>query len=256
MLDQATSDFRNSETISMKTKTPLFMNLRLPNKFLFYQLILTGATLATASAGTIYPVNNGFEQPDLGSGGLAYQYFPSSPGWTFFAANGNGIAANGSDFNLKGATNGNKDNGATSTVGQAAFLQGGDGTLAGGNFSQTLALPAEDWVLRFSLEGRANNDGANGVNVFLDGVQVGNTLFPANLGTFNDASVKLGNLTAGSHTIAFAGTVSEGDHTTFVDNVRLKTASVPDSGATLLLMLASVAASFGFNLLLRKRPEA
>jgi hypothetical protein len=88
----------------MKIKTPLFMivNLRLPNKFLFYLLTLTGAVLAVASAATIYPVNNGFEQPDLGSGGLAYQYSPSSPGWTFTPECCSGIAANGSDFNLAG----------------------------------------------------------------------------------------------------------------------------------------------------------
>jgi len=66
----------------------------------------------------IYPTNNGFEQPDLGSGCFAYQYSPGSPGWTFY---GGGIAANGSCFDVAGAPNGDNDNGATSTEGQAAL---------------------------------------------------------------------------------------------------------------------------------------
>jgi len=184
----------------------------------------------TASALTVYPINNGFEQPDLGSGCDAWQYTPTSPGWTFY---GGGIAANESCFDVAGATNGNNDNGATSTSGQAALLQGGDGTLAGG-FAQTLTLPAAgNWVLYFSLEGRPFYDGANGVNVFLDGVQAGSTLFPANLGSFNGASVNLGNLAAGSHTIGFAGTIPEGDHTTFVDNVRLANGATGDLFASI-----------------------
>jgi hypothetical protein len=86
-------------------------------------LVVFAATVLNASA-FIYPTNNGFEQPDLGSGPLSYSYSPIAPGWTFTPQCCSGIAANGSDFNLAGATNGNNDNGATSTSGQAAFLQG------------------------------------------------------------------------------------------------------------------------------------
>jgi len=212
-------------------------------------ILLSTVAFDIASATTIYPTNNGFEQPDLGKGGSAFEYSPSSPGWTFFGSiegvSGAGIAANGSSFNVAGATNGNKDNGATSTEGQAAFLQKGDGTLAGGSLSQTLTLPAGSWVLFFSLEGRPavmGTQGPNGVNVFLDGVQVGGPLFPANVDSFNDTNVSLGTLAAGSHTIAFAGNnVLGGDRTTFVDNVSLSTvATVADSVSTLALMLGSV----------------
>ena len=81
--------------------------------------------------------------------------------------------------------------------------------------------------------------GLNGVSVVLDGVQVGGTLFPANVGSFNDTNVNLGTLAAGSHTIAFAGNnVLDGDRTTFVDDVSLST--VPDSVSTVALMLGSV----------------
>jgi hypothetical protein len=106
-------------------------------------------------------------------------------------------------------------------------------------------LPAGSNALNFSLEGRSAPgqpfNGAVGVDIFLDGVQVGSTLFPANLGSFNNVSVNLGNLTAGSYTIAFAGDdpIPGADRTTFVDNVRI---SVPDSGGTFLLMLCSGAA--------------
>jgi hypothetical protein len=228
----------------MKTKTPLFMivNLRLPNKFLFYVLMLTGAAFAGASAATIYPVNNGFEEPDLGSG-AAYQ--PPAPGWTF--GGGAGIAANGSGFNVVGATNGNNDNGATSTFGQAAFVQSGDGTLVFAFFSQTLTLAAGSYTLNFSMEGRSTT-GADGVNVFLNGVQTGGTLLPASLTSFNDVSVNFGNLAGGSYTIAFAGDSPTGaDVTTFIDNVKI-VSTVPDSGGTLLLMLCS-----GSGLLMMRR---
>lgn len=219
----------------MKAKTRLLPFLAL--------ILLSTVPFNIASAITMYPTNNGFEQPDLG---LGFQYSPSSPGWTFFGSidgvSGAGIAANGSGFNLTGATNGNNDNGATSTEGQAAFLQKGDGTLSGGSFSQTFTLPAGSWVLSFSLEGRPpvnGTQGLNGVSVFLDGIQVGGTLFPANEGSFNDTNVSLGTLAAGSHTIAFAGdNVLGGDRTTFIDNVFLST--VPDSVSTLALMLGSV----------------
>ena len=224
------------------------MNLRLPNKFLFYLLTLTGAVLAAASAATIYPVNNGFEQPDLGSGDGAFQYDPVAPGWTFSPECCAGIAANGSGFNVMGATNFNNDNGATSTSGQAGFLQGGNGTLntTGSRawFSQTLTLPGGSTILDFSIEGRLAIDGgpggATGVDVFLNGVQIGGTLFPASLGSFNDVSVNLGNLAASSYTIAFAGDapILGADVTTFVDNVKI-VSGVPDSGGTLLLMLCS-----------------
>src|SRR5437667_7537094 len=174
----------------------------------------------------------GLNNPDLGSGCGAYQYNPSNPGWTF--TNSSGIAANESCFGVAGATNGNNANGTISTSGQAGLLQGGDGSLAGVSFSQTLSvLAAGNWVAYFSLEGRPYYDGPNGVNVFLDGAQVGNTLFPAALGSFNGASVNLGNVTAGNHTIGFAGTIPEGDHTTFVDNVRLAKGATGDLFASI-----------------------
>ena len=223
------------------------MYFRLPNKFLFCLLSITGAALVGASAATINPLNDGFEESDLGTG---YQYSPPSTSWTYHSAGGvagAGIAANGSAFGVTGATNGNY-NGATSTVGQAAFLQMGDGTLGanGSWISQMISLAAGSYNLNFSMEGRLGY-GANGVDVFVNGVQIGGTLFPANLGSFNDVSVNLGNLAAGSYTIAFAGEGANGrDVTTFIDNIGIFS-SVPDSGGTLLLMLSSAAGLFSMG---------
>ena len=184
-------------------------------------------------------MNNGFEEANLGNGFWAYQYSPPSTSWTY---NGlAGIAANGTAFGVTGATNGNY-NGATGPVGQAAFLQMGNGTLGqnGSYISQMISLAAGSYDLNFSMEGRLNY-GANGVNVFVNGVQIGGTLFAASLLSFNDVSLNLGNLAAGSYTIAFAGEGANGrDVTTFIDNIAI-VSSVPDSGGSFLLMLCSAA---------------
>ena len=88
----------------------------------------------------------------------------------------------------------------------------------------------------FALHQHGTN-GANGVNLFLDGVQIGSTLFPAHLGSFNNVAVNLGFLPGGDYTFAFAGTIPAefGDHTTFIDNVHVST-TVPDSGSTFFLL--------------------
>ena len=88
------------------------MYLRLPNKFLLCLLSITGAALVGASAATINPLNDGFEEANLGT--LGYQYSPPSTSWTYHSGSRAGIAANGSVFGVTGATNGNH-NGATST---------------------------------------------------------------------------------------------------------------------------------------------
>ena len=218
------------------------MYFRLPNKFLLFLLSITGAALVGASGATINPLNDGFEESDLGSGFRPISIPPLPPAGRI---NGlAGIAANGSAFGVTGATNGNH-NGATSSVGQAAFLQMGDGTIGqtGSYISQMISLAAGSYNLNFSLSGRLGY-GANGVNLFVNGVQIGSTLFPASLGSFNDVSVNLGNLTAGSYAIAFAGQGANGrDVTTFIDNIAI-VSSVPDSGGTFLLMLCSGAALF------------
>ena len=99
----------------------------------------------------------------------------------------------------------------------------------------TEKLAAGSYDLNFSMEGRLNY-GANGVNVFVNGVANSErhfTFLPA-WAAFNDVSLNLGNLVAGSYAIAFAGQGANGrDVTTFIDNIAI-VSSVPDSGGTFL----------------------
>ncbi len=233
------------------------------------QAILSIAALAGlglvgyASGATIYPVNDGFESPDVsanaGSQSNSYAYAnqsggngpfnTSAPGvgWTF-TSGGVGIASNGSAFGVAGATNLNNNSGAgntTSQYGQAGLLQGGDGSLTA-NISQSITLPAgtTSATLNFDDEGR-NNSGPNGINVYLDGVQVGGTLTPISNTSFNTETVSLGAI-SGAHTIAFAGkNPNGGDNTSFIDNVRI--IAVPEPASFGILGLGAL------SLLARRR---
>jgi hypothetical protein len=188
---------------------------------------LTGGTRAAAEGqfpsnltDVVYPANNGFESPNLGSGG--YQYNPSGAGWTFDGSSG--IAANNSGFSVAGAGNGNSD-GTTSAAGQAAFLQFGDGAIGDSSISQVVTLPAGIATLNFFDEFRGNYSPGdpNGINVYLDGNLITATpLFPTSSSSFNPVALPLGSLAAGTHTITFAGdNVSGGDNTSFIDNVSI-----------------------------------
>ena len=172
---------------------------------------------------TIYPSNNGFEVPDMGGG---YNYSPSGAGWTFlspygFGAFGTGIAANGSAFNVMNAPNGNSD-GTTSTIGQAAFFQGGDGTLASGiYFYQTInGFQAGTASVSFLLESRGP----------YPMYQLMVTLDDTVLGTFStissDAFVPETTIsvpvTAGSHTLYFIPNgLNDNNRDGFVDSVSI-----------------------------------
>lgn len=232
------------------------------------------AVSGAASAAIIYPVNDGFETPDLGAGGGAYKYGNQAPisttpaatlGWTF--SGGSGIAANGSGFGVANATNlNNNPNGgnATSTSGQAAVLQGGDGTAGGTSISQSVTLPVGTTKLSvlFDDEGRKSASGYggdNGIVVYVDGnlIPGGGTiaapLFPvAGDNTFNPETTTFFPIGAGAHTITIAGdntTLPPGtDATSFVDNVKLLV-TTPEPGSVSLL-------GFGVLSLLARRRRA
>src|SRR6516165_9617450 len=168
-----------------------------------------------ARADIIYPTNNGFEAPNLGSGVAAYGYgsleaqatglpaLPAGGAWTFNG--GTGIAANGSAFNVTGATNGNQD-GTTSTAGQAAFIQ--DYANAPFHFndnmiSQTFGGFSDGFAsVTFSLESRGTN--VNPIDVRLDGQDLG-IFTPLSGSSFNTVTTIFVPVTAGSHTLYFIG---------------------------------------------------
>jgi hypothetical protein len=122
-----------------------------------------------------------------------------------------------------------------------------------------LTLAAGSHTLHFSLEDRSLGFGANGVNVSANDVET-----KSNLDSLNHVSLNLRNLAAGGHKMAFAedpsisqGPRQPGDDGRPIDNIYPPnsippnsippdstppippSASVPDSGATFVLMLCS-----------------
>ena len=203
----------------------MIRQLRLPSKFLVYLLSLTGGAVAGAF-------------------------------WTFHGDAG--IASKGTAFGVIGATKGNH-NGATRTTGRGGPR--GKSGRGGSYVSEMLMLAAESSTFYFSLEGRNFGFGANRVDIFVNGVQIG-----SNSDSFNDVSANLGNLAALSHQIAFAGdrSIPQGarqhhndDEPAFVPpptSVPPST-SVPDSGGTFLLMLCSGAGLLSMGRLASRQLE-
>jgi len=168
-------------------------------------------------------LDNGFESPDLGSGSSAYAYGDQAPlsttdtGWTFVS--GAGIAANGSAFDVEGATKGQTSDSSESTSGQAGFLQGLS------SISQTLSLSAGNYVFTFDAEGRGGvffpEFIANEVTVSL--VSNAGTIqlydaTPAPTFFSLQTTSMTGVIAAGDYTLVFSG-VTNADATSFIDNV-------------------------------------
>jgi hypothetical protein len=176
---------------------------------------------AVSGLTSITLVNNGFETPDLGRGGQAFSYPPLDAGWTF--TGGAGIAANGSNFNVQNAANGNYG-GTRSTSGQAGFIQTPDAG-AVSSISQTLSgFVAGTVTVTFSIEQRMTGStvgGNNPINVKLDDQDLG-TYLATSSSNFNTITTPPVTVTAGSHTLYFIGTdQTGGDNTQFIDNVRV-----------------------------------
>ncbi|MGA2233021.1 MAG: putative Ig domain-containing protein, partial [Tepidisphaeraceae bacterium] len=180
----------------------------------------------------VYPLNNGFESPNLGNNSGDFDTDPTVEGWVF--TGGAGILTNGENpqgysngYNLSGASDGNSD-GTTSTLGQAAYLQiHANGGLAPGMVAQSIPFPAGNAVLTYDDEGRPGQNGGAGaygpasIDVYLDNQLVGSTT-PASTASFGAESVDLGSVTAGYHTLTFvAASTANTDRTSFIDNVAI-----------------------------------
>ncbi len=198
---------------------------------------------ATAQAGTLYPVNDGFEVPSPVSGG--YQYAPSGAGvgWTFGGAAG--IAANGSGFGVTGASNTNQNGGATNNPGQAAFLQGssGNGLVNGAaSMSQSLSFAGTQSSISFDIEQRTDYGTTAAVNVYLDNTLLGS--YTTSVHNFTPETTPTFSAT-GIHTITFSGyigTPGNGD-TLFVDNVSI-TNNTPEPASFILCGLGALGLFF------------
>ncbi len=171
----------------------------------------------TGSANFITVANDGFEVPNQGVGTNAYTYNPAGGSWTFTGSTG--ITANNSAWGVFDATNGNSDS-TTSTAGQTAFIQNGNGTTSGSAISQVLGGFVSGYAsVRFSLQGRAGF-GNNPIKVMLDNQDLG-TYSPQSTAYYNTVITPTVSVTAGSHTLYFIGTNGNGDNDSFVDNVKV-----------------------------------
>jgi autotransporter-associated beta strand protein len=152
-------------------------------------------------------VNAGFELPIYGPGLWAYLTSDGvTGGWTFNAAGG-GIARSGSTWV------------GTAPEGlQAAFLQ------SSSYVSQNINLPSTaSYSLSFAMANRPAKN-AGDLALVIDGVT--NKTWTAaeinNSGVFRNFSVDLGEMTAGAHTLKFAGWSSDAtDRATDIDNVQI-----------------------------------
>ncbi len=186
---------------------------------------VTSGSGAKTSTKFFYPLNNGFEAPDLGlTPATAYKYYTSSTsgpgtglGWVFSAPDGSGcgIAANGSYFNLVGAVNPNVRGVENPAGGQALFVTGP------GIVSQNIAgFVTGNAVITCGLEGKSAESGYNLVTVQVDDKMVG-TLTPSARDSFQTFATPPFTVSAGTHEIKLSGSASTPTLTTFIDNVAI-----------------------------------
>lgn len=165
-------------------------------------VIALGVLCGSSNAAPVV-ANAGFESPSVGGG---FQYGPFVDGFTFNS--GSGVAANGSAFNVSGAT-GN----------QAGFLQG-----AGSTISQTIGgFTPGFYSVSFLAEGRNGQNGANPFQVSIDGTPLtfaGNSTLTPTVGTFTNFTSDQFLVLSPNATLSFNGQgVTGADVTSFVDTV-------------------------------------
>ncbi len=218
-----------------------------------FGLFMSAFVAASAKAGNIVITNNGFEVPDLGSGPLAYGYgtmpggigpIGTTPGIGWILNSGSGIAANGSNFLVVNAPNGNSD-GVMSTSGQAGVIQSGDGTFNTSAMTQVLnGFQAGTATINFLAEGRAITGVSRGpdpIDVYLDNILLGSVTPAIDVFTLESFTT---NVTAGSHTLGFVGNDPEPatlDLSTFIDNVTVLNNPVPEPSSMVLFGVALLA---------------
>lgn len=156
--------------------------------------------------------NYSFEAPAVGYS--AFQYSPTGGSWSF--AGGSGVTGNGSGFTggLNIAPEGS----------QAAFLQGGNTSIISQAVSGFQAN--RTYVVTFAAAQRTNccNAGGQDFQVYIDNTLIG-TYHPAS-GTYAYYGTPAFTTTAGTHTLKFVGlNPLGGDHTAFIDNVRVTSAT-------------------------------
>jgi RHS repeat-associated protein len=176
--------------------------------------------LASTVSGSLPVANAGFEAPVIGNGN--FQYAPSGGSWSF--ANGGGISGMNSGFT-------GTPSAAPEGV-QVAFIQ------ATGTVSQSISgfQANTDYVITFSSIQRTNccNTGGQDIGVYIDDIQLA-TFHPSG-SAYTEYSTPVFTTSTGTHTIKFAGlNPLGGDHTAFIDNVRITGAPKPGFGVQWLI---------------------
>ncbi|NQT39360.1 MAG: autotransporter-associated beta strand repeat-containing protein, partial [Planctomycetes bacterium] len=166
---------------------------------------ITQGTLKLGDAGAVV-ANAGFETPAIN-----WSYDPAGAVWAFASA---GIASNGSPWFIPDAPEGN----------QGGFVQ------KTGNLSQSINFTqAGPYSLLFSSVGRGGGNGPNDMQVQIDGTNL-LSWTPAQAAWTTYLSGPI-TLTAGSHTLNFAGQISPSDKSSVVDLVRIVHDRIPDGSA-------------------------
>ena len=177
--------------------------------------------LASSAGSTSLSVPNfSFETPVVGNG--SFTYTPVGGSWTF--AGGGGISGNNSPFT-------GVPSAAADGV-QVAFLQGN------GTVSQSISgfQSGTGYVITFSAIQRTNccNTGGQDIGVYLDDVLMSS--FHPNSAGYSEYSTPVFTTSTGTHTIKFAGlNPLGGDHTAFIDKVRITGSPSPGFGVQWLL---------------------
>jgi len=167
-----------------------------------FKLVNSQAAFSTLSVS-----NFGFETPTVGAG--LWQFSPSGGSWTF--ASGAGLSGNGSAF-----TSGNP---SAPEGSQVAFLQG---TLATITQSVSGFQSGVSYSIIFKAAQRGNccNAGGQDFQVYVDNQLLG-SFHPIST-SYLDYDTPAFTVSAGAHTIKFAAVNPlGGDHTAFIDNVRI-----------------------------------
>jgi len=167
----------------------------------------------TPAAAPPQPGDAGFESPSVGAGAAGdYAYDPTGTPWAYVGQAG--VAGNGSAFT--------SSNPAAPDGTQVGFLE------YTGSAAQTVAgWQAGAYVITFRAAQRANYQASRqDFRVTVDGQTVG-TFTPSST-SYGGYSTAAFTVTAGAHTVGFAGLdTAGGDNTAFIDSVTVTAASAP-----------------------------
>lgn len=161
--------------------------------------------------------NRSFENPPVGD----YQYRAVGASWTI--RQNAGVAVNGSTFGPPTAPSGM----------QVAFLQGIS------DISQNVYLNPGIYKVIFKSAYRNATGSGQGINVSLNGTQIGSTIYPVSGTAFGTSQTSTVSVASGWKVLQFTSTYN-GDKTAFIDSVGFVKVSGPSSSSLIPTVLKDV----------------